>query len=155
MSDYDNFNDLISAIESKIPQVLEDYAVPVMKDILCQHIYTDIYQSYVPTPNGWIGGSTYQRRRNLPNSLYDIIEREDDGYVAMVTSNETFSPIISGYSFNNNYNPGAFLEMIETGNMGIWKSGFPRPAVSNAQKEINTSSQLKEAIQKGLEAVFA
>lgn len=154
MPEYNSYEDLVSSLESELSKVLEDYVTPVMTDILKRHIYTDIYQAYRPIRGGWVNGSTYQRRYHLPDSLYSIIRPNGDGVMAIVTSDESFTPIVKGYRFNNNYNPGAFLEMLEKGNMGIWKHGFPRPAVSNAQKEIDTSSEIKEAVKKGLNAIF-
>lgn len=154
MPEYSSYEELVSSIEKTFPKILEDYVTPVMTEILKQHIYTDIYQVYTPVSGGWVNGTTYKRRRNLPNSLYSIVKSDGDGVLAFVTSDESFTPIIKGHHFDNNCNPGAFLEMLEKGNMGIWKIGFPRPAVSNAQKEIDTSYAIKEAIQKGLDSIF-
>lgn len=35
--------------------------------------------------------------------------------------------------------------------MGIWRGGFPRPAVTNTQNEIDTSQEIKSAIQNGIQ----
>ena len=34
--------------------------------------------------------------------------------------------------------------------MGIWNDGFPRPAVTNTQNEINSSDKIKKTIERGI-----
>ena len=151
MTDYANWEALTAAAQKKCEGILQRDVAPVAAEILRKHILSDIYGAYTPKQNGWVGGSTYQRRFVLPNTLTYYPIGQDE---ILISSNAEASPaIVKGYRFRNRY-PGAFLQLLETGNMGIWRSGFPRPAVSNAQKEIDNSSAIQRATQTGIHREF-
>ncbi len=151
MPDYDSWETLTAAAQEKCKLILEKDVAPIAKDILKRHIRIDIYDTYTPIPNGWVNGQTYKRRHVLDNSVYHSFISDDE---ILITSNATASkPVIKGYSFHNR-RPGSFLKLLETGRMGIWAHGFPRPAVGNAQAEINRSSAIKSAIRAGIARQF-
>lgn len=143
---FSDWETLTAAVEKRVPAILTKDVAPVAEEILRKHIKSDIYDVYTPKENGWVHGSTYQRRHILEDSIVAYV----NGDTLVVTSTATASPsVIYGWSFENRY-AGAFLEMLETGNMGFWRKDFPRPAVSNAQKEIDKSDEITAAIQKGI-----
>lgn len=151
MPDYDSWESLTAAAQAKCRVILDKNIAPVAKDILKKHIKTDIYDAYTPIKNGWVNGQTYKRRHVLEGSVYHSFIADNE---ILVTSNATASKaVIKGYSFHNR-RPGSFLKLLEVGNMGIWAHGFPRPAVGNAQAEINKSSAIKAAIRAGIAKQF-
>lgn len=156
MPDYDSWESLTAAAQEKCKTILEKDIAPVAKDILKKHIQADIYDVYTPTTNGWVNGQTYKRRHVLEGSIYHSFIAEDE---ILVTSNATASKsIIRGYSFHNR-RPGSFLKLLEVGNMGFLgdctpKFKYPRPAVRNAQTEIDKSSAIKAAIRAGIAKQF-
>lgn len=151
MPDYDSWEALTSAAQKKCRTILDKDIAPIAEDILKKYIKSDIYDAYTPIPNGWVGGQTYERRHVLDGSVCHSFISDDE---ILITSNETASKsVVKGYSFHNR-RPGSFLKLLETGNMGIWAHGFPRPAVGNAQKEINRSAIVRAAIRSGIAKQF-
>lgn len=145
---FSDWESLISAVDAKASKILKTDVAPIAEDILKEHIKSDIYDVYTPIENGWVNGTTYKRRHILEGAVTTIVQ---DKNTILITSTATASPaVVSGWSFHNRY-PGAFLKLLEVGNMGIWNGGFPRPAVSNTQKEFDTSQKIKSAIQKGIQ----
>ena len=155
MPDFDSFEALTNAIEGSVSDILMNDVAPVAEEILRKHIETDIYGAYIPKNGGWFAGkyyeSAYSRRHILESSIQSSME---DATSMMVTSTASANQsVVPGYSFSNRY-AGAFLQMLENGDMGIWRKGFSRPAVSNAQKEINSSSGIRDAIKNGIQRVI-
>ena len=149
----DSWEALTEVVKQRCATILDKSVAPIAKDIVRKHIETDIYGAYTPKENGWVSSdgtpTTYKRRRLLlkRGAIYHKFSAADE---IMVTSNVTASPaIVKGWSFRNRY-PGAFLKLLETGNMGIWRGGFPRPAIGNAQKEIDRSSEISRVIRQEL-----
>lgn len=150
MSDqyFSDWDSLIKAVDDKAENVLKKDVAPIAEELLRKHIKSDIYDVYTPRENAWVNGSTYQRRHVLEESITSFMS---DKNTLLITSPATASPaIVKGWSFHNRY-PGAFLKLLESGNMGIWKRGFPRPAVSNTQDEIDQSPKIKSAIKQGIQ----
>ena len=151
---FDDWEQMVAAAEAEIKVILEDYVAPVAEKILERHIESDIYSVYTPKTNGWVttlgvGGHriTYRRRHVLEGDITSYLTRPD---TLFITSKATASPsVVPGYSFRNRYD-GSFLKLLETGHMGVWRNGFPRPAVSNTQKEIDSSNAIKSAIKRGI-----
>lgn len=144
---FSDWEELTTAISGKITEILKDNIAPVAEDILKKHIKSDIYDAYSPKENGWVNGTTYKRRHVLEDQITTLFQNEN---TILITSTATASPsILKGWSFHNRY-PGAFLKMIEVGDMGIWRSGFPRPAVTNAQNEIDKNEAIKNAVKDGI-----
>lgn len=151
MPNYSSWEELCEAAQQKCHEILKRDVAPVAKEIVKKHIQHDIYDAYTPIPHGWVGGTTYQRRHTLPGSVYATFVHDDE---IMITSNVTASKsVVPGYSFHNR-RPGSFLKLLETGRMGIWRGGFPRPAIGRAQEEIDHSSAIRRAIQSGLDRYF-
>jgi len=145
---FSDWDELVNAVDNKATKILQIDVAPVAENILKKHIKSDIYDAYTPIENGWVNGKTYERRHVLEDAITSILQ---DKHTILITSTATASPaVLSGWSFHNRY-PGAFLKLLESGNMGIWRGGFPRPAVSNTQDEIDTSREIKSAIQKGIQ----
>lgn len=152
MLQYSDWNSLTSAAQEKCGRVLVEHVAPVAEKIVKKHIASDIYSVYTPISGGWVNGATYQRRHVLENNMYHSLNNASDEL--LVTSNATASKsVVKGFSFHNR-RPGAFLKLLETGNMGIWRNGFPRPAIGNAQAEIDKSSAISQAIRAGLNQIF-
>lgn len=144
---FDDIESLIAAIGTAPTAVMADEVAKEAEKILLKHIKSDIYGAYTPIPGGWVNGETYSRRHVLENNIKSTIE--PDGTL-LVTSEATASQsVVKGYHFSNMY-AGSFLELLESGHMGIWKNGFARPAVSNAQKEVDNSSKIRAAFEMGL-----
>lgn len=147
---FEEVEDLIGALRTGLGDVLRNDVAPVVEGILLKHIKTDIYDAYTPKAGGWVGGATYRRRHVLEDGIESII----DGDTLTTTSTAVAGQsIVKGYQFSNYY-AGAFLQLLESGHMGIWKNGFARPAVANAQKEAESSSQVAAAIRSGIKRVM-
>ena len=144
---FSDWASLVSAVDQKATAILKQDVAPVAEDILKKHIKSDIYNAYTPKPNGWVNGTTYQRRHVLEGAVTSLMP---DPHTLIVTSTATASPaVVPGWSFHNRY-PGAFLKLLESGNMGIWRGGFPRPAVSNTEADFETNKKLHSAIKNGI-----
>lgn len=148
---FDDVDSLLDAVESGITDILRDDIAPVVENILLKHIKSDIYGAYTPKPGAWVNGTTYQRRHVLEDGITSTIEGGD---TLIVTSDATAGQsVVRGHHFSNRY-AGAFLQLLESGHMGIWKSGFARPAVANAQREADNSSRVSGAINRGIKRVM-
>lgn len=158
---YSEWGELVAAAQEAAKKILQKDVAKVGKEILKEHIENDIYGAYTPKTNGWVigreaGGSkvdwtrtTYKRRNDLPKSVIALME--NDGQTLTITNDNSKAvprPALIG-SFHNR-RPGSFLQLLESGNMGLWKGGFARPAVSNAQREIDSSSDITLAIEQGI-----
>lgn len=148
---FSDWDTLIKAAETKVEKILKKDVAPIAEEILKKHIQSDIYDVYTPKENGWVLSdgtrTTYKRRHVLEKSVTSYMS---DRNTLLITSTATASPaVVSGWSFHNRY-PGAFLKLLESGNMGIWRGGFPRPAVLNTQEELDRSTQIQSAIKNGI-----
>ena len=137
---------------------LRSDATPIAEQIVREHIESDIYGAYSPKAGGLFGGimytEPYHRRHDLTSQVYAIYQGDDE---ILVTSYATGNvPVLKSYSWNRG-EPGSFLKFIEEGSFGLWKNGFPRPAITNAQKEIDTSLKsgaIAAAIRGGIKREF-
>ena len=141
MPEFKSWEELTAAVSNEIPSILLNDVASVAEEIVRKHILSDIYGAYTPKDGGWFAGSSIHSRMESPTMMLTT---------SYATANQSLVP---GYHFVNRY-PGAFLQMLENGNMGIWTKGFPRPVISNAQKEIDRSSAIQRAIQRGVKRVF-
>lgn len=140
---------LVKAIEKEIPKILVEDVAPYVWEVLKKHIETDIYDAYTPKPGAWVHGTTYQRRHMLNADENKVVLMEGKDTV-VVTSGANASPsVVKGYSFRNRYS-GSFLALIESGNTGIWRGGFPRPAVANTEAELDKSNEFHDMIDEAL-----
>lgn len=149
---YSDWARLTGAISKKaIVQILKKDVAPVAEDILAKRIQIDIYDAYTPKSGGFFAGkfytNAYRRRHELEKKIKSYMI--DDKTLLITSTANASKSLVSGWSFQNRYD-GAFLEMLEVGNMGVWRKGFPRPVVRNTQTEIDRSSLIKSAIKKGI-----
>lgn len=136
-------------------------------DVIEKHISTDIYAAYSPKqtyygkhpPVGWVrvggresGVYSYQRRW----SLYDrdnMVTKIIGLNTLFVTSDAQPNESVVGSGWNGAV--GGFIQMIGTNPGPIWRGRFARPALQNAQDDIDNNSwtqrALAEAFMTGLE----
>lgn len=145
---FNNEADLQKAVE----RILTRDVAPIMKKILRKHILDDVYGAYTPKEGGWVGHTTYQRRHLLENNIETLMINP---FTIGVTSLAPAAPAeVRGYTFEERQE-GSLLELIEADEHGIWHGGFPRYPIRNAQEEINKSTEIEQAIQDGLDAIFS
>lgn len=120
--------------------VLLDDVAPVVEDILRKHIERDIYGKYSPTQ--------YERRNSLTQNIVSKMLSDNEMLVTAIA--QPNKPAHGWVSSGD----GAFLYMLEKGNLGWWRKEFPRPAISNAQNEVDHSSKVKQAKKNGLKRVL-
>lgn len=157
-NEFNNWDDLLRAAEVAAAEILVQDVKPEAEQILSEHIESDIYAAYTPKPNGWVISSgngkwrraTYQRRYSLRN----IMSILDDKTTLLVTSNAKASPSVGRGSKFQHRQIGAFLQLLESDNLGLWRHGFPRPAISNTQREFNTGVRIPNAIQNGITRII-
>lgn len=137
----DNIEDLYaSALDATSARiVLMDYVAPVVEEILRKHIESGIYGAYEP--------KEYVRRMSLTDSIRSQMISDNE---LLVTATSQPNRPANGWHSSGD---GAFLYMLEVGDLGWWRKGFPRPAISNAQREVDNSSAVENAKQKGIKRV--
>ena len=110
--------------------------------LLKRNIYTDVYRAYSP--------SEYERRWSLLNKVRSEITKTG-GYSVeyAVTSLADAAPPAIGWR----YQKGGFLYMLENGDMGFWRKGFPRPSISTTQSQFDRG-YLSNSIRNGIKSVF-
>lgn len=156
---FSDWESLVSAVDASVSQILEMDVAPVAEDILKKHIKSDIYDAYTPKTNGWVlktgdktkSGkdkyirTTYRRRNDLIDAVYS---RMQGSHTLFISSSAVADTPLFG---NSRKYEGAFLQLLESEDMGLWRGGFPRPAVTNAQKEIDASQKIRSAIKRGIQ----
>lgn len=137
----DNIDDLYtSALDTSAARiVLMEYVAPVVEEILRKHIESDIYGAYNP--------KTYTRSNSLTANVRSMLISDNELLVTSTAVPNT--PHVGWYSSGD----GAFLYMLEVGDLGWWRKGFPRPAISNAQREVDSSTAVESAKRNGIKRV--
>lgn len=142
MKEYENWEELHTAVQKVCDHILKNEIAPVAKAALYSKIRDDIYGAYTPKPGGWKHGNppdnTYQRRYSLlrqPGGQGIYYELWKNHTLFVTTAAKASPSVVKGSSFHHRY-PGALLALIESDNHGIWGGGFPRPAVANAEKSM-------------------
>lgn len=152
---FDNWESLISGVQEVVPEILEIDAAPKAKHILRTHIGKDIYRAYRPKTNGWIGRgengkwqkTTYQRRGTL---AFDVFAKLEDTKTLVVSSKTApGEAVVPGHTTYGG-ETGGLLRLLEGSRHGIWRGGFPRPAVKNTIKDFKTNAGLRAAIRNGV-----
>lgn len=143
---FDNVEDLITAISSAPTEDAIKLIADEVEAILLKHIKSDIYGAYTPKPGAWVGGSTYSRRHVLENGIKSTLEA--DGTLLTTSEAPSGQCVVRGYSFSNS--DSGFLRLLESGHMGIWRNGFARPVVANAQKEVDNSGKIRSILENGM-----
>lgn len=146
---YNSVEEFLSAVEAAIPTVAEEYIAPYVEDVLSAHIESDIYGVYSPKPDGWVHG-TYSRRHALTGGIQSVFK----GNVLSTTSVAAPSPSVTGAATWGSAE-GAFFDLLASGNMGLWRGGFARPAIPKAQAEIDGSMDVLDRLfEQGLNAIL-
>lgn len=143
----------IGLTEAQIRTVLNEYVAPVMREILLNHIASDIYGAYSPKEYAWIGGETYHRKGSLLSEM--ALYSEITGNTIFMTSDAEPENLWGGGLGGGH---GAFLAVLEAGDMGAWTRvthrWLARPALSGAQEEVDTSPLIEDAARRGVEYLF-
>lgn len=147
---FEDVDSLANAMKSINTDEIVRSVAPEVEAILLKHIESDIYDSYTPREGAWVGGTTYQRRHVLEGGIKSTLEA--DGTLLTTSDAPAGQSVVKGYMFSN-ANSG-FLQLLESGHMGIWKNGFARPAVSNAQKEVDGSARIKAIFRDGVKRMM-
>lgn len=162
-------NEYMQRLLGQLTDTLNNDIKPIVYEILYKHIQKDIYGVYTPAENGWVEYNpdtgrfrshvTYKRRYVLldPKNAYSETHYEINGDTItgklFATIDAKVAPFPRKRSFKYTGH-GAFLELLEIGRLGIFTrakfggGSFPRPAVSNAQKEVDNSPRIKAAINR-------
>lgn len=140
---YNNLDKLSKAAidAATVKTVLMDYVAPVVEEILRKHIQEDVYGAYSPT--------LYVRRGSLTSTITSRMIADDE---LLVTATSQPNAPAHGWASSGE---GAFLYMLEVGDLGWWRKGFPRPAISNAQKEVDESAAVEQAKKAGIKRVMS
>ena len=141
----------MAGAERAISNILTKDVAPVAEKILREHIQRDIYDAYTPVSGGRFAGRVfdgpYARRHVLERNVVSELTRPYELFITSTASPNR--PLLKGFRVYGGKN-GGFLELLETGDMGIWRRGFPRPAVSLTQEELDRSPRIEKAIVAGL-----
>lgn len=147
---FDDVDDLISSISSAPSDEIVRAVASEVETILLKHIKSDIYGAYTPREGAWVGGSTYQRRHVLEGNIKSTLEA--DGTLITTSDAPAGQSVVRGYNFSNA--DSGFLQLLESGHMGIWKHGFARPVVANAQREVDESPKIRAIIEGKAKSVM-
>lgn len=147
---FESPEELVNAISSSPTEDVVQQVADAVEAILLKHIKSDIYGAYSPKPGAWVGGSTYARRHVLESNIKTTLE--DDGTLVTTSDAAAGQCVVRGYTFSNA--DSGFLRLLESGHMGIWRNGFARPAVSNAQKEVDNSEKIRSILENGMRRVM-
>lgn len=139
---FDTEEALLAAMAEALPVLVKDYVKPEGESLLRKNINKMVYGAYTP--------SEYVRRESLTEMVRSEVSKKDAYTVEYsVTSTADAAPPAIGWV----YRKGGMLAMLENGNMGFWRKGFPRPSISPTQEEFD-KGYLRSAIKKGIKSVF-
>lgn len=147
---FDDIDDLIKAVGSAPTDDVIQLIANEVEDILLKHIKSDIYAAYTPKEGAWVRGTTYMRRHVLEGGIKSTLEA--DGTLLTTSDAPAGQSVVRGYNFSNA--DSGFLQLLESGHMGIWKHGFARPVVANAQKEVDNSPKIRSILEGGMKVAM-
>lgn len=147
---FDNIDDLVNAVSSINSEDVIQRVANEVETILLKHIKSDIYDAYSPREGAWVGGTTYQRRHVLEGGIKTTLE--EDGTLLTTSDAPAGQCVVKGYNFSNA--DSGFLQLLESGHMGIWRNGFARPVIANAQKEVDESTKIKSILENEMKRVM-
>lgn len=147
---FDNPDELTRALNQVPAEDIIREVADEVEAILLKHIKSDIYDAYTPKVGAWVGGATYERRHVLEGNIKSTLEA--DGTLLTTSDAVAGQSVVRGYNFSNA--DSGFLQLLESGHMGIWKAGFARPAVSNAQKEVDGSNKIRSILESRVKRVI-
>lgn len=166
MIECSDWEQLVAEAQKACNKILEDDVAPVAKKILGEHILSDIYSPdvYTPKPNGWVikvgskngkpiwQRATYKRRNKLPTKL--TAELDGSGVLVVSSTERPMTPVRGKFGYVNRLKYGSLLYLLESDDMGLWRGGFPRPALTNAQNEMADSPKISQKIEAGIKKRF-
>ena len=147
---FDDVDDLVNAVSSVNSEDVIQRVANEVEAILLKHIKSDIYDAYTPKEGAWVGGTTYQRRHVLEGGIKSTLE--EDGTLLTTSDAPAGQCVVKGYNFSNA--DSGFLQLLESGHMGIWRNGFARPVIANAQKEVDESTKIKSILENEMKRVM-
>ena len=147
---FEDVDALVSSLNAVSAEDVVGAVADEVEAILLKHIKSDIYGVYTPREGAWVGGTTYQRRHVLESGIKSTLEA--DGTLLTTSDAPAGQGIVRGYNFSNE--DSGFLQLLESGHMGIWRHGFARPVVANAQKEVDGSSRIQSILENAMKRVM-
>ena len=147
---FEDIDDLVNAVSSVNSDDVIQRVANEVEAILLKHIKSDIYDVYTPKEGAWVGGTTYQRRHVLESGIKTTLE--EDGTLLTTSDAPAGQCVVKGYNFSNA--DSGFLQLLESGHMGIWRNGFARPVIANAQKEVDESTKIKSILENAMKRVM-
>ena len=134
---FSNQKELMAAINANIDAALRE-AAPKVKDILLSHIKSDIYDAYDPK---------FYERRGALESGNNIVWQVTDHTLVVKDMTPGNTPIGVGKTPAGNQLIGIIQTGAQGNGLGKWKGAFARPAVANAQDELDNSSVIRDALK--------
>lgn len=147
---FEDIDDLVNAVSSVNSDDVIQRVANEVEAILLKHIKSDIYDVYTPKEGAWVGGTTYQRRHVLESGIKTTLE--EDGTLLTTSDAPAGQCVVKGYNFSNA--DSGFLQLLESGHMGIWRNGFARPVIANAQKEVDESTKIRSILENEMKRVM-
>lgn len=147
---FEDIDDMVNAASSVNSDDVIQRVANEVEAILLKHIKSDIYDAYTPKEGAWVGGTTYQRRHVLEGGIKSTLE--EDGTLLTTSDAPAGQCVVKGYNFSNA--DSGFLQLLESGHMGIWRNGFARPVIANAQKEVDESTKIKSILENEMKRVM-
>lgn len=150
MAIYKSVEEYVAAVEAALPIAAQQVLGPEMENILREMTTSNVYGHYTPKQGAWINGTTYHATRSLLSRIHSWVEGDTIYATSFATPNES---IAGGAVYGGS--DGGFYTLLESSNMGIWRSGFPRPVIAPAQTVVNGQiGALGEKLVKGLESML-
>lgn len=142
-----NLQELRNEIMKRVNASLKEDVGEKVKEIMLEHIETDVYNSYEP--------KTYSRRGDdggLSDPDNIVVQREYDGAVSIenvTVGREFYFQDREAIRSDNADSPLA--PIIETGKgYDYWNKSFPRPFVKNTVEEIVQDKIIENTLKEGL-----
>ena len=158
MADFKSFESLAAAANRSCRQIMDKDLAPAIKQMLKEHIQSDIYEANPPPkPGAWVGGGTYVRRHMAEKKiLHSFFESSGESGWMLVTSYAGPSKaILTGYHVYNNRS-GALFRLLENNWRGfLRRKRKPAMVIPNVQRELATDARVSEAIKRGLRKHFS
>lgn len=147
---YNSIEEYLAAVEAAIPTAMMKSVAPKVEDILAIYTIMRVYAVYHPKAGGWVRGTTYQRRMALAEGIVSWMEGDE----LNVTSEAAPNTSITGKAVYGGRD-GGFYTMLASGRTGLWRNGFPRPVIPEAQAFVDANiDTLTSYLVEGLEEML-
>lgn len=146
---YDNLEDLFSALEDDIEQVLKTDVANKAISVMKKHVKSDVYDKYDP--------NVYERKKDKGGLLDSVVSEDIDKNTISIENNRKNTSeeqaIGDGYEDSRD-----IANIVETGKGYYWvgrdKKGrtneTPRPFVANTSLDLDENGQHVNAMKNGL-----